>query len=328
MIWVEKTLDELSSRELFAALRLRSEVFVVEQDCVYLDLDDKDAQSIHLFNYDPKHHKSEAVVRLVPPSISYAEPSIGRVATSIERRGSGLGQELMERAIRSCQRHWPGQSIRISAQQYLIHFYEGLGFEVEGDGYLEDGIPHIEMLRPHVGLSAWENHWDEATNAFFSVLDALPEDKMNGSSSVWGGLQILEHLVISERSLLTYLSKKSLAIPEELPLTNLETDGNGWMLIQALRSKKRWKDPTDNQSLTPSDEFNSDKDLLKKQWMDFRAQSFEALGEILKNPTWWSVQVFPHPVAGRISLADVFGFGQAHILHHIHQLHRLMEPQE
>lgn len=328
MIWVEKTVDELSPRELFAALRLRSEVFVVEQDCVYLDLDDKDAKSIHLFNYDPNHHKSEAVVRLVPPGTSYAEPSIGRVATSIEQRGSGLGQELMERAIRSCQRRWPGQSIRISAQQYLIHFYEGLGFEVVGDGYLEDGIPHIEMLRPHLGLSAWKNHWNEATDAFFSVLDELPEEMMKGSASVWGGLQILEHLVISERSLLAYLSKKTRAIPEELPLTNLETDGNGWMLIRALGSKKRWKDPTDNQFLTPSDDSTADKESLKRQWKDFREKSFEELREIQKNPSWWSVQVFPHPVAGRISLADAFGFNKAHILHHIHQLHRLMESPQ
>ena len=136
---------------MFAALRLRSEVFVVEQDCVYPDLDDKGREVNSpwcigiggLWMVNP----ARAVVRLVPPGVSYAEPSIGRVAIDKASRSTGLGVELMERAIRCCVRQWPGQGIRISAQQYLIGFYNRLGFEAVGNGYDEAWNPsHSDVL--------------------------------------------------------------------------------------------------------------------------------------------------------------------------------------
>ena len=158
-------------------MRLRSEVFVVEQDCVYLDLDDKDALSIHLFACEEEAAPgtaARAVVRLVPPGVSYDEPSIGRVAIDLASRGSGLGEELMTRAIRACYRTWPGCGIRISAQQYLIGFYERLGFSTVGEGYLEDDIPHIQMFRPWDGMAAWQSRHEAAVHAFADPLRALP----------------------------------------------------------------------------------------------------------------------------------------------------------
>ena len=189
---------------MFAALRLRSDVFVVEQDCVYPDLDDKDVQCIHLIamEEDAKHGQSAlATARMVPPGVSYAEPSIGRVVTMRTARGGGLGRALMERAIRICQRHWPRQGIRISAQQYLIRFYEGFGFVCTGEGYLEDGIPHIEMLRPAESLAFWKSQHTQAVEKFESALGAVPENKKSGSPESWGAAEIIQHLQLSEGGL-------------------------------------------------------------------------------------------------------------------------------
>ena len=130
MLWLEKPFNELTGGEVFSLMRLRSEVFVVEQDCVYLDLDDKDALSIHLFACEKEAAPGTAartVVRLVPPGVSYDEPSIGRVAIDLASRGSGLGEELMTAPF-LLFRTWPGYGSRISAQQCLIGFMGGWVF--------------------------------------------------------------------------------------------------------------------------------------------------------------------------------------------------------
>lgn len=326
VIWFEKTLGELTARESFGIFRLRSEVFVVEQDCVYLDMDDKDAQSIHLgaMLEDAAMGKAaRAVVRLVPPGISYPEPSIGRVAIDLEARGSGLGVELMERAIRACNRHWPGCAIRISAQQYLVSFYERLGFAQVGEGYLEDGIPHIEMLCEWRGFEFYKDEWRAAREAFAESLESLPAESLQGTSEQWGGLQVLEHLRMSEAGFWRYLMKKCQAHPAELSKTDMASDFRGWQLIQALHSDRRWKDPTPGQALTPTGNLEAPLQAILVEWKAEQDHGFTSVQEVMNDADWWGVQVFNHPLAGRISLADAFGFGAAHIRHHLHQLNRL-----
>jgi ElaA protein len=137
--------QELNVNELYALLRLRSEVFVLEQNCVFLDQDNKDQKCQHLLLF--ADGKLAAYSRLVPPGVSYTEISIGRVVTSPEFRGTGLGRKLMELSIEGCQELFGSGDIRIGAQTYALAFYSSLGFVPEGEVYDEDGIEHIEMVR-------------------------------------------------------------------------------------------------------------------------------------------------------------------------------------
>lgn len=143
--WICKKFHELTVDELYELLRLRSEVFVVEQNCVFLDMDNKDQKCHHLLGWIGED--LAASVRIVPAGVSYKEPSIGRVVTSPKYRRTGAGKRLMEEAIDLTIQLHGNQPIRIGAQLYLEKFYASLGFEAEGEIYLEDGIEHIEMLR-------------------------------------------------------------------------------------------------------------------------------------------------------------------------------------
>jgi len=137
--------DALRLPQLYALLRLRQEVFAVEQTSIYLDADGKDQQALHLFAL--QDDDIIACCRILAPGVKYVEPSIGRVCTAASHRGRGLGLALMHRAIACCDQHYPGQGIRISAQLYLKDFYAALGFALTSPVYDEDGIPHIEMRR-------------------------------------------------------------------------------------------------------------------------------------------------------------------------------------
>lgn len=143
-MWVLKAFKELTILELYEILKLRNQVFVVEQNCPYQDLDDKDKVSYHIFKWD--NNKITAYSRIIPQDVSYKEASIGRVAIDLEFRQKGIGVELMNYSIQNCISIYNCDSIRISAQSYLKLFYERLGFLQTSDEYLEDGIPHIEML--------------------------------------------------------------------------------------------------------------------------------------------------------------------------------------
>ena len=143
--WIIKKFEALSSHELYAIMQLRNEVFVVEQDCVYQDADNKDINSYHLMGM--KDGKLVAYTRIIPPGIAYAEPSIGRVVTSPSIRKTGLGKELMEVSIAKTNLLFGNLPIKIGAQLYLQKFYSSLGFHTTSDTYLEDNIPHIEMVR-------------------------------------------------------------------------------------------------------------------------------------------------------------------------------------
>lgn len=146
LAWTWSRFGALSADDLYNALALRQRVFVVEQRCAYLDADGLDRGAWHLLGRDPRGALL-AVLRAVDPGLKFAEPSIGRVATAPEARGQGLGRLLMHEGLQRCQAAWPGQGIRISAQSPLARFYGTLGFEAVSDPYLEDDIPHLEMLR-------------------------------------------------------------------------------------------------------------------------------------------------------------------------------------
>ena len=131
---------------MYRILALRADVFVVEQACAYQDLDGKDEHSFWVWAED-KNGTVHATARLLPAGISYKEISIGRVCTTMESRRTGLGKLLMEECLNQCERIWGKQTITISAQQYLLKFYNELGFVEEGEMYLEDDIPHLKMKR-------------------------------------------------------------------------------------------------------------------------------------------------------------------------------------
>ena len=139
-----KTFDEITNKELYAILRLRSEVFVVEQNCVYQDLDNKDQKATHLFL--TKNNDVVAYTRLFKPGDYFKDASIGRVVVDEKERKSKLGHLLIEESIRVIKEHFHTSHITISAQKYLSSFYASHGFLQIGEEYLEDGIPHIKMI--------------------------------------------------------------------------------------------------------------------------------------------------------------------------------------
>lgn len=140
-----KTFDELTTYELYELLQLRTEVFVVEQDCVYQDLDGKDTKALHIIG--KKGEKIIAYTRCFKPGIYFEEASIGRVVVDQKHRKFMLGHEIMKASIEAIKDHYKTEKIKLSAQTYLMHFYESLGFQAVGEGYLEDGIPHIAMVK-------------------------------------------------------------------------------------------------------------------------------------------------------------------------------------
>jgi ElaA protein len=144
--WLWLRFDELTIDQLYRILALRERVFVVEQECLYHDIDGRDAHSHHLLGIDAAG-SLVAYLRLVAPGYRFPEPSIGRVVTDRAARRQGWGHALMNEGIRRAEEIYPGQPIRISAQRYLEGFYASHGFGPAGTPYDEDGIEHIEMVR-------------------------------------------------------------------------------------------------------------------------------------------------------------------------------------
>ena len=144
MHWSWQRFDGLGVHALYDILALRCRVFILEQGA-FQDPDGADLQAWHLQGRD-EAGVLQAYLRVADPGIKYAEPSIGRVITSPELRRSGLGRALMREGLQRCGAQWPGQGVRISAQARLNDFYAGFGFVADGDDYLEDGIPHRQML--------------------------------------------------------------------------------------------------------------------------------------------------------------------------------------
>lgn len=143
MSFIFKSFQELTADELYEILRLRAEIFVVEQDCVYNDLDGLDKVAVHLFL--KKDGKIVAYSRLLKPGTRFPDFSIGRVVVKKTERGTGLGIKMMEEAKKYLIQNWGAETIKVSAQKYLQKFYEDLGFQIVTDEYFEDGIPHYGM---------------------------------------------------------------------------------------------------------------------------------------------------------------------------------------
>jgi ElaA protein len=147
--WQWSRLDALAAAEVYAILRLRQEVFVVEQACAFLDADGCDDASWHLAGWTDAAEGPALVayLRVVDPGVKYPEPSIGRVVTAPSHRRLGLGRGLMREGLARAASLWPRRALRIGAQQRLERFYAELGFRTVSAPYDEDGIPHVEMLR-------------------------------------------------------------------------------------------------------------------------------------------------------------------------------------
>ena len=143
MNFIAKYFSELNTTELYEILQLRSEVFVVEQDCVYQDIDSKDQKALHVIGY--KNNKIVAYTRIFKPGDYFDNASIGRVLVVASERKYGFGHELMKASIRIIKKHFKVTKITVSAQKYLKIFYESHLFIQIGEEYLEDGIPHIRM---------------------------------------------------------------------------------------------------------------------------------------------------------------------------------------
>ncbi len=141
----EKQFSELSTLELYEILQLRSAVFVIEQDCIYQDIDGKDDQAIHILG--KIDDKIIAYARCFAPEIYFKEAAIGRVVVDQNFRKRKIAHQIMEKAISVIAENYQTSTIKISAQQYLIDFYASHGFKTIGKGYLEDGIPHVNMLK-------------------------------------------------------------------------------------------------------------------------------------------------------------------------------------
>ena len=140
-----KKFNELSIQELYSLLKLRSEIFVVEQDCVYQDLDGKDAKALHVIGIN--NNEVVAYTRIFKPGDYFDIASIGRVAVHKDYRKYGYGKDIMQASINAIDEKFKEQQIKISAQTYLDKFYTELGFKAIGEGYLEDGILHIQMVK-------------------------------------------------------------------------------------------------------------------------------------------------------------------------------------
>jgi ElaA protein len=143
IIWKHKKWEELNKNDLHEILILRAEVFIVEQNCVYQDIDNKDPKAIHL--YGKINNKIIAYSRIFNQGDYYKEISFGRALVSKAQRGVGVGDELVKNSLEIIKKNWPNKKVKISAQAHLKKFYKKHGFTEKGEEYLEDGIPHVSM---------------------------------------------------------------------------------------------------------------------------------------------------------------------------------------
>ncbi|WP_147804014.1 GNAT family N-acetyltransferase [Alkalicoccus halolimnae] len=155
MKWTIKSFEELTADELYQILKIRVEIFVVEQECPYPEIDGMDKAAEHL--YAVEDNEVKAYARLLPPGTMYQEASIGRVLVAGDKRGTGLGKELMKRAVKNLDENYSQTPIRLQAQEYAEAFYAAFSFQRISDTYLEDNIPHVDMRRNSIFGDEFKN---------------------------------------------------------------------------------------------------------------------------------------------------------------------------
>lgn len=146
MKWILKSFTQLTADELYAILALRNQVFICEQQCAYQDLDNIDQKALHLFAKDNENQQVIAYARLLPQGVVFPQASIGRVMVAKEYRGEGIAHQLIKEAISMTFKQFDIDAIKIMAQSYLVSFYQSHSFVIDSESYLEDNIPHIDML--------------------------------------------------------------------------------------------------------------------------------------------------------------------------------------
>lgn len=327
MQWKIEAWNEIDRDGLYALLQLRAEVFVVEQDCAYQDLDGKDEVALHVSAWDAG--ECVATARVLPPGVSYAEPSIGRVVVKESARLTGLGRLLMGHALAASCDRWPTAGVRISAQTYLEAFYRSLGFAPSSEPYLEDGLPHVQMFREGLPHGAWEAFaaLPPAVDAWEAEVAALPDACVLGGGASWHAGAITHHLAEAEGATWAYLAKKGQTPVADLPPITPDTTARAIQLSAALRSTARFPMPEGLPAPKPA-ETRAKIAAVIARWRSAQADG-RALVAALPL-AWWDAEVFRHPLAGRLGLTMTASFLGDHIVHHRHQLKRLVggEPQE
>jgi len=257
--------------------------------------------------------------------VSYDEPSIGRVVVSPVFRKLALGKELMRRGMEIVRKHFgPETPIRISAQEYLLKFYTELGFLRQGEVYLEDDIPHVEMLfTPRTVMNNQtikDLLWDlqsEKHRMLEELESWAPEDLRQSKEGGWNALQVLEHVIGSEIGTLGYLKKKTLAPANELSEAGANDTETGNKLSAALQSTKQWKAP----DVLPQPLGSDSLDLYAAKWQALRIKFTAFLDDLPEE--YLSRLVFRHPIAGMLDLEQTLTFLRDHITHHMFQLDRI-----
>ena len=327
MQWKTQEWQQIGRDEAYALLQLRAEVFVVEQDCAYQDLDGKDEPALHVSAWEGG--KCVATARVLPPGVSYAEPSIGRVVVHADHRKYGLGRELMGHALAASLDRWPEAGIRISAQTYLEAFYQSLGFVTCSEHYLEDGLPHVQMFRAGLPPGAWDpfEGLPSAVNEWEQAVRRLPEGWIVGTGEGWHAGEITHHLAEAEAATWRYVKKKCQTPVAAMPPITLATTSRATALSSRLRSTERYAMPEGLPDPHPAHTMG-DLESVLAWWRTAQAAGRAHVAALPRE--WWEVEVFNHPLAGRLGLTMTAAFLADHVVHHRHQLNRLAaaEPVE
>ena len=306
MIWRKRAWADLARDELHGLLRLRTDIFVVEQNCPYPELDGKDLNSVHVYCVEGEDSLASgdavlACARIV--DLSPAALSIGRVAVAEPLRGQGLGQALMMHCFEVVAERHGCVPIRISAQSHLQDFYAELGFVSRGEEYLEDDIPHREMWRAADPGEAWSAAFAHGRQA----LHALPDVPDNTERGVWGSPATIGHLAMVVSAVASAF--EGWKAESSRPLTDAHRAASA-MLVQALSGKGRFVVPEGLElpalGAAPSTAWEA-LDAAEARCLE-AARSLPAEA--------WGRTVFRHGVAGWLGVDGGLAFLQFHHLHH------------
>lgn len=306
MIWRKRAWADLTRDELHGLIRLRTDIFVVEQNCPYPELDGKDLHSVHVYGVGEEALLAsgdavEACARIVDSSPS--APSIGRVAVAESLRGKGLGQALMLHCFDVVRDRCGRVPIRISAQSHLQGFYAELGFVARGEEYLEDDIPHREMWRAADPVEAWSDAFAHGRQAL-RALPEIPDDRENG---IWGTAATVRHLTMVVAAVAGAF--EGWKAESSRPLTDNHRAASA-MLVQALSGKEKFVVPEGLELPALGGSAEAAQGALEAA----EARCLEAARSMPAEA--WDRTVFRHGVVGWLGVDGGLAFLQFHHLHH------------